>query len=462
MKTLNTSPISGMQELLPARQAIFDQLKNEIARVYHLHGFEAIETPVIDRTEVLLAKAGGDTEKQIYKVAKTTESFDEADQALRFDHTVPLARYVVEHESNLAFPFRATQIGRNFRGERAQKGRFREFYQCDMDIIGRNELPLAYDAEVILTFVDAAKAILTQKILVRVSNRKILTGLVSELGLKEKLPAISSIIDHAEKVAPAKTAQALIEEGLSEAQKAKIEQFMKISGPREEVVAKLRGLGVSDEVFNDGVDELDEVLGLVEKGLGTQSESMKRDDGEPMGGKKTDGQRAAEGGSERDYAVIADMGIIRGLDYYTGTVFETILPDYREIGSIGGGGRYENLAGYFTEQKFPGVGGSIGLTRLFYILSEYNLLNGAEFRPIDYALIPISANERAAALELAAKLRAKGYSTDVVLTDKRLGDKMAYAAKIATSAVVIGEDEVKSGAFEAKNLVTGEKTELRV
>ena len=428
MKAINTSPISGMQELLPARQAIFDQLKSEVARVYHLHGFEAVETPIIDRTEVLLAKAGGDTEKQIYKVAKTAESFDDVDQALRFDHTVPLARYVVEHESNLAFPFRATQIGRNFRGERAQKGRFREFYQCDMDIIGRGNLPVSYDAEVILTFIDAAKAILhDKKILVRVSNRKILAGLAETLEASDKLKDISSIIDHAEKVPPEKTANALIEIGLNDKQQAVINQFMKIAAPREKAMAELQGLGISNETFEEGLKELNEVLTLID--------------------------------SEE---VIADMAIIRGLDYYTGTVFETILPDYREIGSIGGGGRYENLTGYFTEQKFPGVGGSIGLTRLFYILSEYNLLNDSNFRPINYALIPVSENEQAAAMKIAALLRKTGYSTDVILTDKRLGDKLTHAAKIATSAIVIGENEVKTGVYEAKNLITGEKTELKI
>ena len=438
MKTLNTSPISGMQELLPARQAIFDQMKQEIARVYHLHGFENIETPVIDRAEILLAKAGGDTEKQIYRVIKTNESAEDFDQALRFDHTVPLARYVVEHESQLAFPFRATQIGRNFRGERAQKGRFREFYQCDMDIIGRNTLPLAYDAEVILTFLAAVKAILKPRLLIRVSNRKLLTGLVSALGLKEKLPAISSIIDHAEKVAPEKTAGALAEEGLNEAQKAKIEQFMQISGSHAEAIARLKALEIDDPIFDEGLRELDEVLRLAEAGI------LENDD------------------PRDDEAIIADMMIIRGLDYYTGTVFETILPDYKQIGSIGGGGRYENLTGYFTEQKFPGVGGSIGLTRLFFILQEHNLLNDAEFCPIDYALIPLSANEQSAALQLAAKLRKNGYSVDLILTDKRLGDRLAHAAKIATSAVVLGESEVATGDYLAKNLQTGEITPLKI
>ena len=467
MKTLNTSPISGMQELLPARQAIFDQLKAEIARVYHLHGFETIETPTIDRTEVLLAKAGGDTEKQIYRVVKTTESADGADQALRFDHTVPLARYVVEHESALTFPFRATQIGRNFRGERAQKGRFREFYQCDMDVIGRGTLPVAYDAEVILTFIDAAQAILPRaRILVRVSNRKILVGFVSTLGADDKLSEISSIIDHAEKVAPEKTAGALSEIGLNTEQKEKVLQFMRIAAPIKEAVEQLNGLGIENELFKEGVAELSEVLRLVEAGRASAS-------GDTTGDGRTSSNQSASatefGAAENavraerpEAEVIADMGIIRGLDYYTGTVFETVLPDYKEIGSIGGGGRYENLTGYFTEQKFPGVGGSIGLTRLFYILTEYGLLNDAEFRPVNYALIPISAQEQGYALKIAAKLRAQGYSTDVILTEKRLGDRLAQAAKIATAAIVIGSNEVETGVLEAKNLVTGEKTELRV
>lgn len=435
---MNTAPISGMMELLPSDQIIFNEIKSRISRAYHLNGFRPIEPPTIERNEILFAKAGGDTEKQIYRVIKTNESAEDFDQALRFDHTVPLARYVVEHESQLAFPFRATQIGRNFRGERAQKGRFREFYQCDMDIIGRNTLPLAYDAEVILTFLAAVKAILKPRLLIRVSNRKLLTGLVSALGLKEKLPAISSIIDHAEKVAPEKTAGALAEEGLNEAQKAKIEQFMQISGSHAEAIARLKALEIDDPIFDEGLRELDEVLRLAEAGI------LENDD------------------PRDDEAIIADMMIIRGLDYYTGTVFETILPDYKQIGSIGGGGRYENLTGYFTEQKFPGVGGSIGLTRLFFILQEHNLLNDAEFCPIDYALIPLSANEQSAALQLAAKLRKNGYSVDLILTDKRLGDRLAHAAKIATSAVVLGESEVATGDYLAKNLQTGEITPLKI
>lgn len=217
MKKLNTSPISGMQELLPEKQAIFNNLKNKIAEVYHNHGYLDIETPSIERTEILLAKAGGDTEKQIYKVIKTTEAAEDSDQALRFDHTVPLARYVVEHENNLAFPFKVSQIGPNFRGERAQKGRFREFYQCDIDVIGRGNISISYDADVISTLLQTFKSFgLKTPVLARINNRKILTGLLEALDLTSYSVDIYSIIDHSEKVPVEKTTENLAEIGLSE------------------------------------------------------------------------------------------------------------------------------------------------------------------------------------------------------------------------------------------------------
>jgi histidyl-tRNA synthetase len=325
MKKFNTSPISGMQELTPAKQAIFDKLKNEIAGVYHSHGFLSIETPIIDRTEILLAKAGGDTEKQIYKVVKTAETEGDADQALRFDHTVPLARYVVEHENDITFPFKVTQIGRNFRGERAQKGRFREFYQLDVDVIGREKLAIEYDAEVVKTAYDALKTFIKPEMKIRISNRKILSGLLQELGLETKAEDIFGIIDHAEKVPKEKTISAFEEIGLNGAEIEKLTSFMAINGSRENVITALTALGINNDIFALGVEELDKVLGLLEKqGLGDTA--------------------------------IGDMLIIRGLDYYTGSVFETFLPEYREIGSICSGGRYENLASNYTENKFPGVG----------------------------------------------------------------------------------------------------------
>ena len=426
MKKINTSPISGMQELLPEAQGLFDTLKTKIGEVYHRHGFIGIETPTIDRTEILLAKAGGDTEKQIYKVFKTAETSDEADEALRFDHTVPLARYVVEHENDLTFPFKVTQIGRNFRGERAQRGRFREFYQCDVDIIGRSTLPIHYDADIISTLLDAFSAFeLDTPVLARINNRKILSGLLEALNLQEKSADIFNIIDHAEKVPAEKTKQYLEEIGLGDSNVAKIFTFINLHGARSFVVKNLGNLGISNATFEEGIAELDQVLYLLE----------------------------AQGLTDK---IEADMKIIRGLDYYTGTVFEFNLPEYKEIGSVCGGGRYENLAGYFTDQPLPGVGGSIGLTRLFYVLNNNNLLKSQTKKPVEYSLIPISENEFEFALDLANKLRSEGKVVDVVLTDKKLGDKLSYAAKIAEKGIVIGEDETKSGDLKIKHFDTGE------
>lgn len=430
MKKLNTSPISGMQELLPEKQAIFNNLKNKIAEVYHSHGYLDIETPSIERTEILLAKAGGDTEKQIYKVIKTTEAAEDSDQALRFDHTVPLARYVVEHESNLAFPFKVSQIGPNFRGERAQKGRFREFYQCDIDVIGRGNISISYDADVISTLLQTFKSFgLKTPVLARINNRKILTGLLEALDLITYSTDIYSIIDHSEKVPVEKTTENLAEIGLSEENIKKILAFINLHGERSFVVKNLGNLGIDNPTFTEGISELDQVLYLLE--------TMELKD-----------------------QIIADMKIVRGLDYYTGTVFEFILPEHKSIGSVCGGGRYENLTGYFTDQKFPGAGGSIGLTRLFYVLNEEQLLPEQSTNPIDYAIIPISENELDFSFQLADKLRGRGSSVTVVLTDKKLGNKLTYAAKLAKNGIVIGESEAASGSFKVKDFTTGETTNL--
>lgn len=350
MKKLNTSPISGMQELLPEKQAIFNQMKRQIEEVYRLHGFLNIETPMIDRTEILFAKAGGETEKQIYRVYKTGESAEESREALRFDHTVPLARYVTEHETDLAFPFRVSQIGRNFRGERAQKGRFREFYQCDIDVVSRNSLPIEYDVDVILTLFEALEKILPRKRkLVRISNRKILSGFLEELNLQEVKDEIFSIIDHAEKVLPEKTRENLESLNIGEERVAQVLAFINLSGKREAVLAALRGFGFENETFKEGLEELDRVFSLLE------SQGLEK-------------------------SIILDMKIIRGLDYYTGTVFETILPDFPKLGSVCSGGRYENLAELYSEQKFPGAGGSIGLTRLFSVLDDSGILPESEVK----------------------------------------------------------------------------------
>lgn len=430
MKRINTSAISGMQELLPNTQVIFNTIKDQIARMYHLHGYQYIETPTIERTDILLAKAGGDTEKQIYKVVKTAETADEADQALRFDHTVPLARYVVEHESDLTFPFKVTQIGRNFRGERSQKGRFREFYQLDVDVIGRNTLSIAYDADVVETAYAALKTFIKPKMLIRISNRKILSGFLEALDLAEISKDIFDVIDHAEKVTAEQTKSALEELKISADKIAKILDFIKINGEREAAVAALRALEIKNAQFEAGVAEIDFVLKTLE-------------------------QHGLTG------VAIADMLIIRGLDYYTGTVFETILPEYKGIGSICSGGRYENLASNYTDQSFPGVGISIGLTRLFYILESNQMLGEFQSTSVDYVLIPLSDAEYGFTSQVAETLRKEGKSVDILYSDKKLGDKMKYASKNAKYVGVIGENEAESRSVEFKQLISGEKETIQ-
>ena len=422
-KKLNTSPISGMQEFLPATQAIFDQIKKKIAKVYQLHGFQHIETPTIDRNEILFAKAGGDTEKQIYRVSKTTELASASDQSLRFDHTVPLARYIVEHESDLSFPFRVTQIGRNFRGERAQKGRFREFYQCDVDIIGRGELPLIYDSQVISTFYSALKSFVDTPIKIRLNNRKFVSGVLDSIGVSEKAADIYNIIDHAEKVPAEKTLSALKTLGLSEENVVKITTLINTHGDYNQVAK----LGYE----NVGLAELKQVY-----------------------------QELADLGLEAEIEI--DLKIVRGLDYYTGTVFEAVLREFPELGSIGGGGRYDNLASNYTDQKFPGVGASIGLSRLFFVLRENGLLKNALTPAVDYAIIPLDQSARKTAYKVADYFRTNDSTVDVILANKKLGDLMKHAAKIAKFGVVIGENEIKSKTFKIKDFATGEQKEFKL
>lgn len=429
MKIINTSPISGTQELLPEAQSLFNSLKAKISGTFKAHGFSEIETPIIERSEILLAKAGGDTEKQIYRVIKTSESAEDSSEALRFDHTVPLARYVVEHENNLVFPFKVSQIGQNFRGERAQKGRFREFYQCDIDVIGRNNLPISYDADVIYTLLSVFQTFnLQTPVLARISNRKILSGLIEALNLQAKSKDIYRIIDHSEKVSPKKTKSNFEEIGLGSEIVSKLLGFIEIHGNRTTTISALQNFGIDNQLFDAGISELSDTLSLLE--------SVGQADN-----------------------ITADMKIVRGLDYYTGTVFEFVLPKYREVGSVCGGGRYENLASYFTEQSFPGVGGSIGLNRLFYVLNEHKILKNQPEDLFDYAIIPISPAEYSYAFKLAADLRRDNHSVTTIFIDKKLGDKLSYATKLAKNGIIIGEEEVRTNQFQIKNFKTGEITQ---
>lgn len=436
MKKFNTTPLSGMQELSPELQVEFDRAKHGIEATFRQHGFLHIETPTIERSEVLLAKAGGETEKQIYKVVKTAETEREADQALRFDHTVPLARYTVEHLNELAFPFKVTQVGRNFRGERPQKGRFREFYQCDVDVVGRNTLPLSYDAEVMITLAEALATLpLPGKFRVRVSNRKLLSGLLQELNLEQQAAEIFGIIDHAEKVPAEQTVEALEELRIGSENVVKITTFSDIWGTPAEVVQKLQAMGIKNADFQAGTQELEQVLYFLQQ---------------------------FKDASAIDFELTADMRIVRGLDYYTGTVFETVLLEHPEIGSICSGGRYENLASSYTDQKLPGVGGSIGLSRLFYILQKLSAVIETEGKPIDYAVILVGEDSQVltAGLKLVERLRAGGAVAEIVWGEKKMGDKIKYAGQIAQKLIVLGEDEIGAKSYRVKDLTTGEYSDL--
>ena len=428
----NTNILSGTTELLPAQQTQFDYLYSNLTQVFWQSGYQHIVTPILNRTDTLLAKAGGETEQQIYRVFKTGEEPSHSKQALRFDHTVPLARYVVEHNNDLVFPFKVCQIDRNFRGERAQHGRLREFYQCDIDVIGRQKLSISYDVDVIDTLSRALKAILTAKCTVQISNRKLLKGMLQELNLNQYTTEISHIIDRSAKVPAEKTQADFVKLKLSEDSVVKITTFTQIHGQRAEVIKRLQAFEFEDQIFNEGIAELDTILEQLEALFAKDSQIQ----------------------------IVADMAIVRGLDYYTGTIFETIVTEHPEYGSVCGGGRYENLAGFYTNQTFPGVGGSIGLSRLFATLDSRYFVQPNSTHPVDIVIAPITEQEFATANQLATQLRTQGLSIDVIFAGKKLADRLKYATKIAPAGIVIGSDEATTGAFKVKIFATGDEISL--
>ena len=424
MKKIEPRTLSGFMELLPSEQILFNQMKEKIQKTYEKFGFLPLDTPVIESAEVLLAKAGGETEKQIYRFQK-----GDNDLALRFDLTVPLAKYVAKNYGNLSFPFRRYQIGKVYRGERAQKGRYREFYQCDIDIIGDGELDLINDAEIPSIIYTLFKELGFNDFTIKINNRKILNGLFESVEQKENSAEILRIIDKIEKIGK----EAVIEEfnklGLKEEQINKIISFIEITGSSDEKIEKLENLGITNETYVKGVNELKTVVQNV------------RLFGVP------------------DSNFMVDLTIARGLDYYTGTVYETFLNEYRELGSVCSGGRYENLAEYYTDKSLPGVGISIGLTRFFYKLNELNVIKAEKKSISDILIIPVveSLNEP---IKLSADLRKLGVNTEIYLNDKKLKAKLKYADKLQIPyTIIIGEDEIKSNKVQIKNMETGESIE---
>lgn len=416
--------LPGFMELLPNEQILFNQMMEKIENSYKKFGFLPIDTPIIELSEVLLAKAGGETEKQIYRFNR-----GDTDLSLRFDLTVPLAKYVAKNYGNISFPFRRYQIGKVYRGEKAQKGRYREFYQCDIDIIGDETLDVINDAELPAVIYSTFKSLGFDDFTIKINNRKILNGLYESIGQKGNSVEIMRIIDKIEKIGEEKVKSELRELQLTDESIKQIIDFIKIDGTTDEKLQKLKTLGIENEVYKNGIEELEQIVKYIRQ--------FKI--------------------PENNFTV--DLTIARGLDYYTGTVYETFLNEYRELGSICSGGRYENLAENYTDKKLPGVGISIGLTRLFYKLNELNIIKADKKSISDIIIIPMTENLEVP-LELATELRNIGINTEVYLNNKKLKAKMKYANKLEIPyVIVIGDDEIQSGKIKVKNMQTGEEVE---
>ena len=424
MDIIKPRTLSGFMELLPGKQAQFERMMEILRNTYASYGFAALDTPVIEDAQILLAKGGGETEKQIYRFQK-----GDSDLALRFDLTVPLAKYVALHANELVFPFRRYQISKVYRGERAQRGRFREFYQADIDIIGDGKLDILNEAEIPSIIYKVFRGFGLQRFQIRVNNRKVLNGFYAMLGLTEKSGDIMRTVDKLDKIGPDKVRLILMEDcGLNEEEADEILKFIAITGTNDEVLCALEEYQGRNEIFDLGLAELRAVTVNL----------------------------AAFGVPEANFAV--DLTIARGLDYYTGTVYETSLLDHPEIGSVCSGGRYDNLAGYYTEKQLPGVGISIGLTRLFYVLDEQGLLNPAlPTAPADALVLPMTADP-APAIALAEDLRSSGLRVQLYGEQKKFKQKMAYANKLGVPfAILLGEDEISQGMCSVKNMLTGEQ-----
>ena len=422
--------LSGFMELLPARQVQFERMAEELRRTYSLYGFTPLDTPIIEASEVLLAKAGGETEKQIYRFSK-----GDTDLSLRFDLTVPLAKYVALHYAGLSFPFRRFQIGKVYRGERAQRGRFREFYQADIDIIGDGKLDIANEAEIPSIIYQTFTALGLKRFQIRVNNRKILSGFYAMLGLSDKSGDIMRVVDKLPKIGPDKVRELLTDEvlALTGEQADEILKFISITGSNNHVLSALEKYRSRHELFDTGLDELNTVVKYL----------------------------SAFGVPEENFAV--DLTIARGLDYYTGTVYETFMLDHPEIGSICSGGRYDNLAEYYTDKQLPGVGISIGLTRLFYVLEEQGYLNDSLITsPADVLILPMT-DDLAPAISLATQLRGAGIRTQLYAEQKKFKQKMSYADKLGVPYILLlGEDEITQSKVSLKNMSTGEQELLSV
>ncbi len=413
---------SGFPEYLPGEQIEFNRLLMIIRDTYERYGFAPIDTPDIELSEVLLAKSGGDTAKQVYRFSK-----GDTDLSLRFDLTVPLARYVAQHEGQLAFPFRRYHIGKVHRGERAQAGRFREFYQCDIDVIGSHS-PIV-DAEIPAIINDIFEQFAFGEFTIRVNNRKVLNGFFESLGLADKSVETLRLVDKIEKLSRQDLADEFVKLGLATEQIERLFAFVEIDGDNDEVIQQLRALGVASELFREGVDELEALVEAL-RSMGIPEQRFR-----------------------------VDLKIARGLDYYTGTVYETVLNEHPEVGSVCSGGRYDDLAGLYTKTQLPGVGISIGLTRLFYKLCEAGIITTKRQSPADVMVLPLTTEQIRYGLEIADTLRRAGIATLNYTEPNSVKAKFRYANRMGYRYVLaLGENEERDETISVKNMDSGETT----
>lgn len=420
MNIVKPSTIAGVMELLPEEQVVFDDIKAKIAKTFSDYQFLPIDTPLIEKNEILFAKGGGETEKQIFEIAS-----DSKDMSLRFDLTVPLARFVAEHFQDLNFPFKRYHIGKVYRGERNQKGRYKEFYQCDIDIIGHNSLSIINDAILPRVILDVFSQIGLKDITFKINNRKLLNGFFQSLGIEDSTEVLRTI-DKKDKIGIDKTYDLLVE--ILSADKAKtIIDFINKDEANDQVLADLATFSGND-LFKEGLDELSKVYKyMLDFGVG-------------------------------DSNIKIDLAITRGLDYYTGTVYETFINGHESIGSVCSGGRYDNLAQNFTKQNLPGVGMSIGLTRLFYKLQELGLIKEISKGLTDYLIIPMDEKINSYAIEVLGILRDAKKEADIYFEAGKFKKKMTYADKIgAKKVIILGEDELNSRQVSIKDMESGEQ-----
>ena len=428
MAQIKPHTLSGFMELLPGPQQQMERFMDVLRRSYALYGFTPLDTPAIESSDVLLAKGGGETEKQIYRFQK-----GDSDLALRFDLTVPLAKYVALHYGELTFPFRRFQIGKVYRGERAQRGRFREFYQADIDVIGDGKLSIMNEAEIPAVIYRTFTELGLRRFRIRVNNRKVLNGFFAILGLSGQSADVMRTVDKLEKIGPDKVREVLAEElNVPAAAADELLIFIACPGTTADKLAFLETYKGRNELFDKGLEELGTVVAYLGS-FGVPAENFE-----------------------------VDLTIARGLDYYTGTVYETVLLDHLEIGSICSGGRYDNLAEYYTDKSLPGVGISIGVTRLFYVLQEQGMLSDRVITaPAEAVVIPMDAAQMAFAVETATVLRAAGIRTQVYFEEKKFKQKMSYADKAGIPfALIIGENEASAGAAAVKDLAAGTQETL--